>query len=178
MLSLRIGKKIAPFLIGLFALLPMVAMADGMAAHKAHNNNIHISAKREKTMTTEELKQAGSKLRKAIEDKYKELVDTKQLKGREIDITDVVKPYIYVGMPFEMAEKIMGSAGLQVSPRPKSEWIEKNSNNPYKYDVLAQRKMEESFGFSVTAGIDIAPKNPADYRTVGKVFASYVISSL
>jgi hypothetical protein len=62
----------------------------------------------------------GQALRKAIDDRYRSLVDAKQLKSAgngTNSLADVVENYIPVGSKFEYAENVLRAAGFKVGPR-------------------------------------------------------------
>ena len=144
----------------------------------AHGETIQ---KEKNTMTSDSLEQRGKKLRAAIEQAYKKLVDARALKPMGgNNITEMVVQYIPVGTSFDDAENILRNAGFKVYPRPSVD--PPGGNRPDKYDVVGEIDSfdwKRIFSFSkVSVVILLSPKAPGNYDKVNKVDAGFVLSTL
>lgn len=138
--------------------------------------DVEAIQKKETIMTSNELKQRGKQLRLVIDQTYKKLSDTKELRVGANDITVVVVKYIPVGTSFNDAEQILRSAGFTVTPRPSGSVI---GNRPDRYDVVGEIvPFVQKFLSRISIYISLSPKTPRDYGKVNKISASIVLSTL
>ena len=100
------------------ALASTLIIGATILAYAVDSNNHSI--KENGGMTASELALRGKQLRKEIDETYKRMDDTHQIKspfnGQNF-ITDVVIKYIPIGTSFDEAEAILRAAGFKVGPR-------------------------------------------------------------
>ncbi len=136
------------------------------------------------TPISNNLEVRGKQLRTAIDQAYKRMSDAQTIRGRWVNITSVVVPYIPAGMSFDDAEQVLRSAGFEVKPRPGPKGL-KDHTDPYKYNVEALIKNYTnpylnwlSSPFGVSIAVDLTPKAPRDYTKVLRVEASILVSDI
>ena len=95
-----------------------------------------------------------------------------------IDVTDTVESFIHPGMSFDDAEAVLHASGFSISKHPDpSHYID--PTRPDRDAVYARRKITGRGEIMVPYfTIILFPRMPGDYRTVGKVFASFHIPTL
>jgi hypothetical protein len=139
--------------------------------------NVGIATQeREKPMSEKSLELNGKGLRRAIENKYEEMVRTKSFKPRgqgRNAIDDVVLEYIPIGTSFDDAEAILRSAGFEVGPRGAGR-IYKNT-----YEVSATISFfREIFLGRVDVYLRLYPRNKDDWTEVQAVEAGFIKDTL
>jgi hypothetical protein len=129
-------------------------------------------------VTSSSLEQRGKQLRAAIEQAYKNLVDTKTLSSkRGNNITEVVVQYIPVGTSFDDAEQILRNAGFKVYPRPNAN---PTGTRPDRYDVVGAIDSFDwkRFLSKVSVWVNLSPQAPGNYGKVNKVYSGITLSTL
>jgi len=143
-----------------------LSFADAVQATKTN-----IADKGNSSMTKAELERRGKELRAAIDQKYKELIDTKTFvndptKGN--DITVVVLKYIPIGMSFDNGETILRAAGMNVGQHPD---INLPDNGPATYAVWASALLLQELGCQTSSSVFLYPSIPGKYDKIKKVDA-------
>jgi hypothetical protein len=120
----------------------------------------------------------GKQLRLDVRDLYSTLKSTGALQTRPPyinDITEFVTKYLPREIPFDEAERILRSAGFNVSERPPAYLP---GDRIDRYDVIATMPLKFNrafFGLLVFGKTEIMlgmrPKSPGDYTTVKEMWA-------
>jgi hypothetical protein len=122
--------------------------------------------------TSDDMEQRGRQLRRAIEERYKDLVQNHQLKY-ETAIDDLVLKYIPLRTPIGDAEEILRSAGFAVDPRP----INPPGMRPDRYDVTASIvPFIDRFPSRTSIYVSLTPTSPQDYRAISRLSATIIVS--
>ena len=118
-----------------------------------------------------ELMSRGKRLRADLD----EAIETRPMSGRigGTDVTDVVRPYIPVGMTFTDAEAILRDAGFTISPYPDEHKANALDRSKDWYAVVAAIPfVKKRFMFRTDLYVSLLPARPGDYTNVTKVTAT------
>jgi len=130
-------------------------------------------------MVARDVVQSGRELRAKLQQTYKKLVDSNDLRGglHGTDVTYAVLPYVPIGTSFSEAEAILRSAGFVVGPHPDSN-PPPNPNRPKDwYAVVAQiTPFAQKFPYRTDIYVSLLPESPGDYTIVSRVHAQFFIS--
>ena len=115
------------------------------------------------------LERRGQALRNALENEYHRVL---RRSGPNVDVTDVVLPFISNGMPFANAEAILRAAGFAVGRRPQPSSVLESNRNKEWYAVIASiEHFKENGLVDVSAYVTLLPKSPDDYTVVDEMKA-------
>jgi hypothetical protein len=108
----------------------------------------------------------ASALRAEIESRYARLESSAQIKDSGIgpnDISDIVAKYIPAGTSFDAAEKLLETAGFQLSKRGKHPYLND------VFDVIATLEKPSATPLQKTSiSIVLTPNDPNNYATVSR----------
>jgi hypothetical protein len=134
--------------------------------------NQAIGGTKEDLTKSDELKQRGNQLRKAIDEIYEKLADAKALKimgaGRN-NITNIVVKYIPIGTSFDDAEAILRAAGFKVGKRTMN-----YDNKPRVLSEINHYKLTPLLG-NTSIDVVLRPPNKDDWSTVQSLEADITI---
>ena len=135
--------------------------------------------KEDHRMVVEDFVKRGKELRAKLQQTYKKLVDSNELRGglHGTDVTYAVLPYIPIGTSFSGAVAILRNAGFVVGPHPDSN-PPPNPNRPKDwYAVVAQiTPFAQKFPSRTDLYVSLLPKSPGDYTIVSRIDAQFFIS--
>ena len=106
-------------------------------------------------------------------------IRTRPLSGRlqGTDVTDVVRPYLPVGMTFIAAEAMLRDAGFTILPyRDRHQATDVNRCKDW-YAVLAVIPfIRKQFLFRTNLSVELLPEAPFDYTTVTRMTATVLVT--
>ncbi len=92
-------------------------------------------------------------------------------------MTDVVRPYIPVGMTFTDAEAILRDAGFTIYSYPDQHKANAVNRSKHWYAVLAAIPfVKRRFMFRTDLYVSLLPKSPGDYTDVTRVTATVFVT--
>ncbi|MBV8061095.1 MAG: hypothetical protein JO253_06180 [Alphaproteobacteria bacterium] len=175
--SVKLSTKqlLVSLVLGASALSPITsAKAAGEAVtQQSASNGAHMSQK--------ELEQRGRELHQALVDRFKTLMETNDLpvaNGNSKDISDVVIPYIPVGMSFADTAILLRAAGLKLADMPPRPAIVGDPDYD-RYSIFASITLRDRLFVKAVAAITVHPLEQGKTdATVGKVTCRLGVDSL